>query len=197
MQHVGRKLFHVVGGLGLLSIYGILGRRTALLAYAGLFLVVLTVELARLAIPALNRFVFERFGGFIRAKEAKTLTGIAPYVLGVGLSLCLYRTDIATAAICFLALGDVAATTVGERFGRTKIAGEKSLEGTLAFVAVATAIGLLLPLAGIHLTPGIILAGILAAAGVELLPLPVNDNFLIPLVSGGMMELMARLTATT
>jgi dolichol kinase len=108
------------------------------------------------------------------------------------LTLLFYRTDIATAAICFLAFGDVAATTVGERYGRTKIVGDKSLEGTLAFAVIAVASGLALPLAGIHLAPGLIAAGAFVAAGVELVPLRVNDNLVIPLVSGGVMELIAR-----
>jgi glycerol-3-phosphate acyltransferase PlsY len=197
MKHVGRKFYHLAGGLGLLSLYDLLGRPYALIVYAGLFLIILMLEVIRLKIPAFNRFVLDRFGSFIRDREANRLTGTAPYVLGIALSLFLYRSDIATAAICFLAFGDVAATAVGERYGRTKIWGEKSLEGTLAFVAVATAAGFLLPLTGIHLPPGIILTGIVVAAGVELLPLPVNDNLVIPLVSGGIMELMARLTVGT
>ena len=57
-------------------------------------------------------------------------------------------------------------------------------------------VGFLLPLAGIHLPHGIILAGAIAAAGVELVPLPVNDNLVIPLVSGGVMELIARVTGS-
>ena len=122
------------------------------------------------------------------------MTGTVPYLLGVGLSLLFYRVEIATAAICFLAFGDVAATTVGERFGKTKISGAKSLEGTLAFFIAASSSGFLLALANIHLMSGIILAGALAAAVVELLPLPLNDNLIIPLASGGMMELIVRST---
>ncbi len=192
MKHLGRKFYHCIGGLGLLSLYFLLGRRDALAWYAVLLLVVLAVDLTRLRTPAFNRFIQTRFSSFIRKNEANKLTGTAPYVLGIGLTLLLYRTDIATAAICFLAFGDVAATTIGERYGRTKIAGEKSLEGTLAFVAAAVLSGLLLNVAGIHLMPGLILAGSLVAAGVELLPLRVNDNLVIPLVSGGAMELIAR-----
>jgi len=193
MKHIGRKVYHLAGGLGLLSLYFVLNRDLALLFYAGLFLLVLTVDLIRLNVPSLNRFVLTKFSSFIRANEEHRLTGTAPYVLGIGLSLFLYRTDIAAAAICFLAFGDVAATTIGERYGRTKI-GDKSLEGSLAFVAAAVSAGLLLPLAGITVVPGVILIGAIAAAGVELLPLPVNDNLVIPLVSGGLMTLFARMS---
>jgi diacylglycerol kinase (CTP) len=194
MKHIGRKLYHLFGGIGLLSLYYLLGRQQALVCYGVLVLVVLAIDIARLKVPAFNLFVQTRFSSFIRKNEANKLTGTAPYVLGIGLTLLLYRTDIAAAAICFLAFGDVAATTVGERYGRTKIAGEKSLEGTLAFVVAAVLSGALLNVAGIHLMHGLILAGALVAAAAELQPLRVNDNIVIPVVSGGAMELIARLT---
>jgi dolichol kinase len=137
MKHIGRKLYHLLGGIGLLSLYYLLGRQNALVCYGLLITVVLAVDFTRLRVPAFNRFIQARFSSFIRKNEENKLTGTAPYVLGIGLTLLLYRTDIAAAAICFLAFGDVAATAVGERYGRTKISGEKSLEGTLAFVAAA------------------------------------------------------------
>jgi dolichol kinase len=196
MKHPGRKLYHLLGGLGLLSLYYLLGRPRALICYGLLIAVVLAVDITRLRMPAFNQFIQTRFSSFIRKNEANKITGTAPYVLGIGLTLLLFRTEIATAAICFLAFGDVAATAVGERYGRTKISGEKSLEGTLAFAAIAVTVGFLLPLAGIHLAYGIILVGAVAAAGVELVPLPVNDNLVIPLVSGGVMELIARVTGS-
>jgi diacylglycerol kinase (CTP) len=194
MKHLGRKLFHLLGGLGLLALYALLGREQALWSYTVLAGIVLLLEIARLRSPAFNRMLFARFGSFIRKSEERRMTGTVPYLLGVGLSLLFYRVEIAAAAVCFLAFGDVAATAVGERFGRTKIAGEKSLEGTLAFIAAATASGLLLAVVDIHLMRGIILAGALTAAFAELLPLPLNDNLVIPLASGGVMELIARST---
>lgn len=193
MNHIGRKLFHLIGGIGLLSLYYILGREAALALYAVLFILVLFVDIIRLKIPAVNNFIFSKFGSFIRKNEEGRLTGTPPYVLGIGLSFFLFRTDIATAAIVFLACGDVAATTVGERYGRTKI-GSKSMEGTIAFVAAALGAGLLLSLAGLAPAHGTVLTGALAAAAVELLPIPVNDNLVIPIVSGGAMTLVFRLS---
>ncbi len=187
MKHIGRKFYHLTGGIGLLSLYYVLNRESALIFYAVLFLVVLAVEIARLAVPAFNRFMFARFGSFIRRSEVNKLTGTAPYVLGVGLSLFFYRLEVATAAICFLAFGDVAATTVGERYGKTKIGG-KSLEGTAAFILAALCAGFLLYPVGVQLMPLVIIIGAVVAAGVELIPLPVNDNLVIPVVSGGVME---------
>ena len=146
------------------------------------------LDILRLSIPAVNNFMLTRFSGFIRKSEAHKLTGTAPYILGIGLSLYVFTQPVATAAICFLAFGDVAATTIGERYGKIKIR-DKSLEGTTAFVAAAIAAGGVLVLIGSGPTPWVMLLGALAAAGVELLTLPINDNLLIPIVSGGIMEL--------
>lgn len=191
MRHLGRKLYHSLGGVGLLSLYYILGRDRALLFYAGLFIIVLAADLARLRVPAFNRFMYERFGSFIRKNEANRLTGTPPYILGIGLSFFLYTPATATAAVCFLAFGDVAATTIGERWGKTKV-GDKSLEGSAAFVIAAMIAGFALYFSGMEIRPVVIAIGALIAAGVELLSLPVNDNVLIPLASGGSMELLIR-----
>jgi dolichol kinase len=192
MKHIGRKVYHLVGGVGLLSLYTLMGRNRALLFYFSLFFVVLGLDILRLAIPSVNDFMLTRFSGFIRKNEAHKLTGTAPYVLGVGLSLYAFSEPVATAAVCFLAFGDVAATTIGERFGKTRI-GKKSLEGTAAFVIAALLAGGILFLIGSRINLSVIVLGSLVAAGVELLTLPVNDNLVIPIVSGGVMELASRL----
>jgi dolichol kinase len=192
MNHIGRKLYHLIGGLGLLSLYFIMGRDRALVFYAVLFIIALGLDILRLTVPAVNTIMFTRFSSFIRKNEAHTLTGTAPYILGIGLSLYAFSQPIATAAICFLAVGDVAATTIGERYGRTKI-GKKSLEGTSAFVIAALGAGGVLLLIGSGTNPWVMVLGALVAAGAELLTLPVNDNLVIPIVSGGVMELALRL----
>jgi dolichol kinase len=192
MKHIGRKLYHLVGGIGLLSLYYILGREHALMFYAVFFLIALGLDLTRLKIPAVNQFIFTRFGSFIRKNEEHKLTGTAPYILGIGLSLYAYSPEVATAAVCFLAFGDVAATTMGERYGKTKI-GDKSLEGSAAFIIAALVSGLFLQLIGVYLATGVMILGAFIAAGVEIIPLPVNDNLAIPIVAGGVMELTMRL----
>lgn len=192
MKHLGRKVYHLLGGLGLLSLYFGLGRARALWTYAGLASLVFALEIVRLRSAAVNEFLFRYFGAFVRTSERNRMTGTVPYIIGVGLSLLFYRTDIAAAAICFLACGDVAATTVGERYGRTKIIGEKSLEGTAAFFAAALAAGGILMSLGNGPSFVVVAAGAAIAAGVELLPVRLNDNLVIPLVTGGAMTMIAR-----
>lgn len=191
MKHLGRKLFHLLGGLGLLSLYFIFGRKTALGLYGALAVLVSVFEFARLRAPALNRFIYAHFKSFIRENEEHKMTGTVPYILGVGISFWAFSEPAASAAVCFLAFGDVAATTVGQRLGKTKI-GNKSLEGTAAFAVAALLGGLIPSLAGMGMPPLIMIVGVLVAAGVELLPLPVNDNLAIPVLAGAVMDLALR-----
>jgi glycerol-3-phosphate acyltransferase PlsY len=193
LKHAGRKLYHLLGGAMLILLNYILGRERALLSYAALFLLVVVFEVLRFTNSSFNQFLFARFSSFLRTNEERRITGTGPYVLGVGASFLLYGSGIATAAVSFLAVGDVAATLVGERWGKTKISGPKSLEGTLAFAAASLFAGSMLLVAGLPLTFGAVLAGALIGTAVELLPLPVNDNLLIPLVSGGVMEMILRM----
>jgi dolichol kinase len=194
MDGIGRKFYHILGGVGLLSLYYLLGRDRALLCYGALFVFVLLFEVVRLTVPAVNVFVFTRFGSFVRKKERNRPTGTAWYVLGVGLSFMLYRPEFAAAAVCFLAIGDVMAATVGQRYGRTRF-GDKSLEGTAAFFAACLLAGLALALLGMSPAWPVMIAGAVVAAVVELMPLPLNDNFAIPVISGGVMAWLARLIA--
>jgi len=175
----------------LLSVFYILGRERAMVFYGALYVLVLILDGSRLMIPSWNRFAFEHLGSYIRRSEEHKLTGTTTYILGIGLSFYLYSPPTATAAICYLAVGDVAATAIGERYGKTKIGG-KSLEGTIAFVVAAFCAGLILSLAGVPLALWILAIGAIVAASAELLPLPLNDNLVIPLVSGGIMELALR-----
>lgn len=174
-----------------MSLYFVFSRKTALGFYAVLAVLASAFEATRLRVPALNRFFQSYFGSLIRDKEVHRPTGTVPYILGVGIAFWAFSVPAAATAVCFLAFGDVAATAVGERFGRTKIR-DKSLEGTAAFIVAALLAGFLLSLGGMGMPPGIVILGALIAAGVELLPLPVNDNLAIPVLAGAAMELALR-----
>lgn len=191
MDGIGRKFYHALGGIWLIAMYYALGRDRALLFYAGLALVVASIEAARLGSRRINEFIFKHFSGFIRKKEADRPTGTLWYVLGVGLSFFLFSPESATASVCFLAFGDVTATTIGQRYGKTKL-GDKSLEGTAGFLIACAVASVLLSV--LDLAPGwqALVVGSMVAAAVELMPIKVNDNLSIPVIAGGVMEAVLR-----
>ncbi|HWR97350.1 MAG TPA: hypothetical protein VN317_02930 [Candidatus Methanoperedens sp.] len=191
MKHLGRKLYHVGGGLGLLGVWFALGRPHAFLAYAGLLGAVLLFDCARFALPRFNAWAMAHLSGLLRPGEERTLNGSPAYIAGVALTLLLFPQPAAVVAVLFLIVGDVSATAVGERWGRRRV-GAKSLEGTAAFFVVAAAAGLAARVALGGPPAGAVVAGAWSAALVELfLPKFANDNLVIPPVAALAMTLLS------
>ena len=108
------------------------------------------------------------------------------HALGIALSLLVFPTKIGYAAIAVLTLGDSSASIVGKRFGRTKIPINrgKSVEGSI--------IGLVFAFLGalLFVDPITALIGAVVGILIEALPLPLDDNLLIPLIAGLSMSLL-------
>ena len=190
-KELPRRLFHILGGLSLPV--------AALLSPQDIFLPTLTIvtlafllfEILRLSIPSLNRRFLARFRTLLRDKETSTLTS-SSYLLAAAaivFTLCHYVTAIM--ALAFLAVGDPTAGIVGQRWRKPGLRG-KSLIGSAACLASCMAAG-----AGIalltHTPPWLALIGALCATITELLSLPPNDNFTIPLLSAGVMSIVLSL----
>ena len=191
MGHLGRKLYHVLGGVGLLAVWFALGRPRAFYAYAAILAAALLFDVARFTLPRFNAWAMQRLGGFLRPGEEHKLNGTPPYVAGVALTLLFFPEPAAVAAVLFLAVGDVSATAVGERWGRHRV-GAKSLEGAAAFFAAASLAGLAARAALGGPTAGAVAAGAWCAALLELfLPRFANDNLVIPLVAAFAMTLLS------
>lgn len=190
MKNPGRKIYHLTGGLALIALYVKLGRTAGLCTLLGIFVFATAVDLLRLRVKAFNDFMYAHMRIFIRDSERAILTGTPWYVLGILCAAAFYDAPVAVYAVSFLAIGDVSATTIGERWGTIKISGVKSLQGTLAFITAATIAGLVINSYIFPVGAGIVVAGAVTAAAVELIPVKVNDNLTIPLISGGLMKIL-------
>jgi len=147
----------------------------------------LIADFLRMAHPSLRRLYFTLFGRIIRDHERKEkLTG-ATYVLLSGvLCVWLFQKDVAIVALTYMLIGDTTAALVGRRWGRRRIRQGKTVEGTVACLGICCLIGVALPLVPWWKA----LAGAVIATVVEFLPSGVDDNLGIPLVSGGIMQLL-------
>jgi len=74
-----------------------------------------------------------------KAGEKFTLSGGVWMLLAAFLCAVLFSHENAAIAFSIMLLSDTAASLVGHKFGKTKIYGNKSLQGTLAGFAVACA----------------------------------------------------------
>ena len=114
------------------------------------------------------------------------LTGATWVMIGAVISIILFSKPVAIIALIFMSLGDTAAGLIGQRYGKHKI-WNKSWEGFFGGLLVCIIIGMnysLLPMT-------ISLSGAVAAMVMEIVPIPLDDNFKIPLGAGAIMMMLS------
>ncbi|MEM0120822.1 MAG: hypothetical protein QW688_05200 [Thermoprotei archaeon] len=118
--------------------------------------------------------------------ETKYLSSTFYGFSAIALLLALYYTRPAVGGILTLTLSDTMAAIVGVH-GKMRIPQvNKTIEGTAAMLVSS-----ILILLAIGVPPIIAIITALCATIVEMLPLPIDDNFLIPLVVGILLEAFA------
>ena len=129
------------------------------------------------------------FNFMLRSYELKgRFTGATWVVTGAFVTVAIFPKEIAILALLFMGLGDTVAGLIGSHFGRIKI-WNKTLEGTLAGLAICFLITGFFP--GISIW--IRISGAVSAMLAELSPIPLDDNIMIPMVSGTIMVVMSTL----
>ena len=114
------------------------------------------------------------------------LTGATWVMIGAVISIILFSKPVAIIALIFMSIGDTAAGLIGQRYGKHKI-WNKSWEGFFGGLFVCIIVGMnysLLPMT-------ISLSGAVAAMVMEILPIPLDDNFKIPLGAGAIMMMLS------
>lgn len=153
------------------------------------------IEILRRCVFRFNERLFNIFKFILKEKERKTLLTTTWFLVSTFLTAVLFRKEIAIMAMLFLIFGDSASAFFGLRFGRTKILGSRSLEGSLAFFSTCLIIGIIMNFTKVGLSWPVVIVGALAATISELLPLPIDDNFTVPLFSGIMMSIASFIIA--
>jgi dolichol kinase len=178
-----RKAIHLSSisiPLGMLYLPLVWGRRILIV----IALTHLVVDLVKIHQPKARSYFTAFFGHLIRRHEHGGITSSTYLVISALLATYLFEREVAAAALVFLIVGDTLAAIVGKAWGRTRIF-DKTLEGFLAgFVTSLAAAWLIVPVIPL---PALAIAALVAAI-VEILPIPVDDNFRIPLVAGLVLE---------
>ncbi len=153
---------------------------------AGAFVgIVVIVELLKWVSESFRELFFRFFEFILRRHERKgSITGATYYIIGTFLCIVIFDKNIAIVSIFFIVLGDTAAALVGKAWGRIKLMGRKSLEGSAACFIVCAVISVF------WIDPVIGITGAFVATLAELLPLRIDDNLTVPLISGAAMQLM-------
>ena len=112
-------------------------------------------------------------------EHQNNLTGASYVFLGSFMVIWLFPKPIAVVALLFLTIGDSTACLIGMSFGRVRIWGQKTLEGTLAFLLSSLLVTWWVP----QIPFWVKLIGAGAASILELIPWRLDDNLTIPSLS--------------
>lgn len=161
-------------------------KKRALTAIGGIALFFLLLDLIRLFSPRINIFFFQKIRKIYRGKERKKFSSITIFLFALFLTILLFEKSIAVLAASFLTFGDFFSKFFGLLFGRRQIF-EKTWEGSLAHLNACLISGYLL-LHYVSLSAFAFLAGALVASISEVLPLGIDDNFSVSLLSASTMS---------
>ena len=177
-----RGLFHIIGGLSIFVAAIFMSRIIFLLSLSAFTVIYLCFELIRLRSSMVNDCFFKNLGPLLRTEEVSRLTG-ASYILVSSLLLFVFfRQEIALVALSFLIIGDAVSAIVGKYLGRRKFF-YRTYEGSAACLVACLIIVFLFYIAGINISLPIMLIGAVIAAIAAAMPLRINDNLTIPLLS--------------
>lgn len=158
----------------------------------------LIVDFLRLRLNPFKDVFIVLFGSLLRRRELASLTGGSYLMLAALVCMLVFGSGflgttpsegrgVFIAAVSFLAIGDTVAAIVGLSLGRIRIF-RKSLEGTLAGLAACSGCAWVVSmLPGLDLPLSVGILGAVSASVVEALPIEVNDNVVVPVLSGTVM----------
>lgn len=188
MHELVRKAIHLSSSAIPLLYWFVFERDIILKGVIILSMGLLAAEYLRLHIPTGKRLFNLVFGSALRTHEHQNLTGATYVFTGAVLCVFLFPKEIAVPSLLILSLSDTFAALVGIPFGKHPFLA-KSMEGSAAFFIVSILILTLF-------FPGTIILNLLVAiilTVAEAYPMNLDDNFMIPLLSGLLLSLISLL----
>lgn len=152
-------------------------------------LAVIIIDFLRLHVNGVKEGFILFFGSFLRRHEFSRLSGATYLLFGCLITSLLYRKPIVVAACAFIIVGDTFAAILGQNIKSPKIF-RKSMMGSMGFLASAIITALILNYLNSNLPLYSLIIGAVCATIFEALPLPWDDNFSVPIVTGAIMSLL-------
>lgn len=151
---------------------------------------IVIVDFLRLHINTIKEAFILFFGSFLRRHEIRRLSGASYLLLGCLITSLLYGKPVVVAACSYIIVGDTFAAIFGQNLKSPRLFQNRTVAGSLGFLAASTACAFILHGVSGEIPLLHLLAGVLTATVFEALPLPLDDNFVVPIVTGFVMSLL-------
>lgn len=138
------------------------------------------------------RLLYVKVGGkLLRSHEFKRFTSSSYILCAALIAVVAFDKWVAVVVLVNIILGDIAAAIFGKRFGKHYTINNKTLEGSMAFFIAAYFGSIIFKMtAGLIAPWAALFTGALVATVVESLPLGIDDNLTVPLLTGLLLQLM-------
>jgi len=188
-NEIRRKTVHLC--LAIIPVLYFFFSRYVMLSLTGVLLfVAILVEGLRIFNSKFAVVFNQKLGNLLRAHEKRGLTGATYLFISSFFMILLFQQNIAICVLFILIISDGLGALVGKLWGKHRLYGFKTVEGSIVFLVSAVLIVLFVfrrPL-------WIGWVGLITAFCVEVLIQKIDDNFTIPLFAGGVMQILFMLT---
>lgn len=180
-----RKLIHL-GAIAIPIGYHFLGIGVVIPVLALCLTTSLCLDYIRIFGNRKSRHFIRRYMGImIRPSEKRDFIGASYILSGSILTILLFDKPIAIAAISFIVIGDTAGAIIGRIWGKVRFR-DKSLEGSVSFLVACLLAGIVIPAIPFWVK----IVGAITATIVEAITLHIDDNLIVPVTSGAIMQVI-------
>lgn len=130
--HLARRIWHFCGVMVAFTAFYFLDDQTSRITAVLVTVPLIAFDVARLYSEKINQLFLSIFRPVLRDSEKHGLAGSSAMLLGTTAIIFLFPRNVVLTTMLFFAVADPAASYFGIRFGRDKLIGNKSLQGTMA-----------------------------------------------------------------
>jgi|UniRef100_A0A7V3VUM6 dolichol kinase len=145
-------------------------------------IIIVAIDFIRLHINGVKEGFILFFGSFLRRRELTNLSGATFLLLGCLITAFLFSRPVVIASCSFIIIGDTFAAMFGQNIKSPKIF-KKTLVGSLAYF-ISNLIVVFVLHSLLNVSIWVLLTGAILSTIFEALPLPWDDNFSVPILTG-------------
>ena len=152
---------------------------------------VIFIDVYRLRSARFNKLVMILGKYIMRDSEKSSIAGSTFLLIGVLIIVAIFPPSVVMLSLLFLAVADPIASYFGIRYGKDRLVGRKTLQGSMAAFIACTLVAAGYFYAHNMMTERILIVSILAGligAAAEVCPVgDLDDNLVLPVVSSGLL----------
>ncbi len=176
------------GAVAFIIFYLIYGKKITLIIIGIVMEIFLLTDIIRFLSKKSNELLTQKVKRLFKKTEEKTFSSMTLFLIGAFITILLFPAKISMPVLTYLIFGDILGKIVGLSFGRHKIF-NKTLEGSLGYLTATFICAYILYLT-LSYPLSLLLLGAFTATIVELLPIAIDDNFTVPVITGTVMYLL-------